>query len=247
MEQKKHEFCKVNEAKSREVCEALIKKFSGEHEAALRQGAYTNRGGHEKFKKDLKEIEEKYNMEPGKGVQAAAVLQEYLASKESIGITILKSDEALTEKEKELEEENTRKKVQEMEQKVKELEELKKTEKSKDQQISVEKNMMGVLEKIAEERELMRCELRRVIAEKERERDSYMKQGMQKQAMMYQAQIDDCQEKVESQEPEWYAPIVDKFKSVVSYIAPTIINLAGKAVKTKAIRKWREFKSSNKS
>ncbi|XP_075687063.1 guanylate-binding protein 3-like [Rhinoderma darwinii] len=234
VQQKKNGFCNMNEAKSREVCEALIKKHSREHEEALAKGSYTIHGGHEKFKQDLKAIEDKYHMGPGKGVQAERVLQEYLASKETIGINILKSDEALTEIEKKIEEEKAKKQAQEMEEKVRELEESKKKQKFKDEQTSMEENMKGVLEKIAEERRLMRGEIQRVIADKERERESYEKQGFQRQANMYKAQIEDCQkEKEQLQEPEWYKPITDKLKAVFSAVAPGVIAFLGETIQAK--------------
>lgn len=239
VQQKKNEFCHQNEEKSREVCDTLIKKHSGEHEDALTKGSYTVRGGHEKFKQDLKAIEDKYHTEPGKGVQAEAVLKEYLVSKEPIGITILKSDEALTEKEKEMEETQAKEKVKEMEQKVREMEESQKKQKFEDERMSLEKNMMGVFDKIAEERKLMRADFQRVIAEKERERDSYERQGIQKQANMYQAQIKDCQENTQQlQEPGWYAPIFDSLKSVARAVAPMCIEIAGDMIKAKVMKKW---------
>ncbi|KAG9463943.1 hypothetical protein GDO78_020764, partial [Eleutherodactylus coqui] len=103
VQEKKNEFSKKNEAMSQEKCEGLIKNLSVEHEEALAQGSYSIRGGYERFKQDLKAIEDKYNIAPGKGVQADMVLQKYQASKGSIGINILKSDEALTKKDKEME------------------------------------------------------------------------------------------------------------------------------------------------
>ncbi|XP_069840745.1 guanylate-binding protein 1-like [Dendropsophus ebraccatus] len=233
IEQKKKEFCLMNEGKSREVCEALIKKLCGDYEGALSKGSYTIPGGHDKFRKDLKEIEDKYHLEPGKGLQAETVLKEYMVSQESIGNTILKSDEALSEKEKEIEEEKARKKVEEMEQKVREMEECLKNQKLEDNKMSVERNMEGLFEKIAEERRLMRAEVQRVIAEKEREQDFYEKQGCQKQADMYRAQIQDLRDKENIQGPAWYTPIVDTCKKVAQAVFPAVIDVVGVVLQAK--------------
>ncbi|XP_018431284.1 PREDICTED: guanylate-binding protein 6-like, partial [Nanorana parkeri] len=63
------EFNTMNEAKSREVCTALIKKHSADFERALAEGTFRTLGGHAKFKQGLKAVEEKYNCEGGKGVK----------------------------------------------------------------------------------------------------------------------------------------------------------------------------------
>ncbi|XP_069838433.1 NACHT, LRR and PYD domains-containing protein 1a allele 5-like isoform X2 [Dendropsophus ebraccatus] len=103
IDEKRKEFHHMNEEKSREVCEAPIKKLSGDYEEALSKGSYTICGGHERFRRNLKEIEDKYHLEPGKGLQAETVLKEYTVSQGSIGNTILKSNDALEEKEMEIE------------------------------------------------------------------------------------------------------------------------------------------------
>ncbi|XP_056389823.1 guanylate-binding protein 1-like [Hyla sarda] len=244
IDEKKSNFGHMNEAKSQELCEALILKLSMEHEEAVTKGSYTIHGGHEKFKQNLKAIEDKFNNEPGKGVQAEIVLKEYLKSQEHIGYTILKSDEALTAKEKEIEEEKARKKIEEMEQKVREMEESQEKRKLEDNEMSMEKNMMGLLEKVAKERAQTAAELQRVIAEKERERDSFEKQGFTKQANMYRAQIEDLQEKEKGQqEPEWYTPIMDTFKSVAKTVLPVVIEVGGAMLQAKATKKWKTYKA----
>ncbi|KAM3917705.1 guanylate-binding protein 1-like [Leptodactylus fuscus] len=236
VQQKKEEFCKMNEAKSREICEALIKKHSEEHEEALAKALYSIPGGHEKFKQDIKAIKDKYHMEPGKGVQAEIVLQEYLTSKGPLEITILKSDEALTEKQKEQEEEKAKEKVQEMEQKRQELEESQKKQNWQDMNTTLQENITGLVNKLNEENKLIRTEIRRVIEDKERERDSYEKQGFRRQANMYQAQIDDYTEKEKQLEnPVWYKPIKETFKRVAADVLPILIEVGGNILKSEAI------------
>ncbi|CAJ0967547.1 unnamed protein product [Ranitomeya imitator] len=244
IQQKKKEFCDMNEVKSREVCEVLIKKHAAENQEAFSKGSYSVRGGHRKFKEDLKAIEEKYNMEPRKGIQAETVLQKYLTHSKSIEINILKTDEALTEKEKELEEEKAKKKIEEMEQKVREMNESQKNQKLEDEKAYIGNHVMGAFEKFAEENRLMAAQLQRAIADKERERDSYERQGFQKQANMYQAQIKDLQveEEKKMEEHQWYTPVLDKLKNVVSAVAPSLIEMAGTMIHAKAGQMYREYK-----
>ncbi|KAB1269147.1 Guanylate-binding protein 1 [Camelus dromedarius] len=48
----------------------------------------------------IQELKKQYDQEPRKGIQAEAVLQEYLKSKESVTDAILQTDQTLSEKEK---------------------------------------------------------------------------------------------------------------------------------------------------
>ncbi|KAM4024615.1 guanylate-binding protein 1-like [Anomaloglossus baeobatrachus] len=244
IQQKKKEFCDKNDEKSREVCEVLIKKHGEKLEEAIAKGSYSVRGGHQRFKQDLKAIEEKYHMEPGKGVQAETVFQKYLTHWKSIEINLLKTDEALTEKEKEIEEGKAKKKIEEMEQKVREVKESHKNLQREDEKAHVEKHIMGVFEKFAQENRLMAAQLQRAIADKERERDSYQRQGFQKQANMYQEQIKDLQmeEEKKMDKNQWYTPVFDTLKNVVCAVAPSLIEITGKMIHAKAGQVYKEFK-----
>ncbi|XP_075037526.1 guanylate-binding protein 7-like [Mixophyes fleayi] len=225
VQQKKEDFCEMNETKSWECCENLIEKLSAEFEKALSEGTYSVLGGHKKFKQDLKAIKEQYNMETGKGVQAEAVLKHYLMSKKPIDITLLKSDEALTEIEKENEEKKAIQKNKELESQMLKLEQYQSKQKMADQVTTMEENWKQLEEKMSEERRLMKHQIERVIEEKNREMNTYQNQGSL-QANMYHAQIEDLQnKKVELNEPAWYKPIWNGFTQVMGAVAPAVISI----------------------
>lgn len=73
MEQKKHEFSEMKRMRSLKYCEELIRKHSKDHEEAMRQGLYCTPGGYQKFQEDMGQIVERYNKEPGKGLQVSVL------------------------------------------------------------------------------------------------------------------------------------------------------------------------------
>ncbi|XP_053326501.1 guanylate-binding protein 1-like [Spea bombifrons] len=228
LQEKKKEFLKTNEAESRNRCEALIKKLAGDFEKALEQGTYTVPGGHQTFADEMKRIEDEYNKEPNKGVQEKQVLQEYLKSKEVIGVTILQSDNVLTEKEKELEAEKTKMKAEDMERKVKEEMESQVKQKNEAEIRTIHENLQQLMEKMEKESMLRKMQLERIISEKSREQNQYMNQSLTRHADMYQAQIDDLlEEKSRLQGPSWYTPIVDTLKRVAAEIIPGALQVGG--------------------
>ncbi|XP_075034947.1 guanylate-binding protein 1-like [Mixophyes fleayi] len=246
IQKKKEDFCKMNETKSWECCENLIEKLSAEFEKALSEGTYSVLGGHKKFKQDLKTIKETYKKEPGKGLQAEAVLKDYLMSKKSIETNILKGDEALTEKEKEIEEEKATKKIEEIKSQMTQLKESQRKQKEDDQVKTMTQNMNQLMEKMDEERRFMKSQLERIIDEKNRELQTYSNQGSQQQANMYQAQIEDLKKKKDELKDEMndsnsYLPVIETFKKVTCAIAPSLIEMAGDIIKKIATRKWKEY------
>nr|DBA18958.1 TPA: hypothetical protein GDO54_014848 [Pyxicephalus adspersus] len=69
IEEKKKHFSNMNETESRNYCDQLIKKHSGDLEEALKQSLYSKPGGYKKFQEDIKLIQQRYNSEPRKGVE----------------------------------------------------------------------------------------------------------------------------------------------------------------------------------
>ncbi|KAF4021607.1 hypothetical protein G4228_012997 [Cervus hanglu yarkandensis] len=96
-------FHKRNLEASQNRCSALLQDIFHPLEENVKQGVYAKPGGHCLFIQKREELKEKYNQEPGKGIQAEEALQKYLESKESVSVTILQTDLALTASEKEIE------------------------------------------------------------------------------------------------------------------------------------------------
>ncbi|XP_039368343.1 guanylate-binding protein 1-like [Mauremys reevesii] len=99
---RREEFCRQNEEASVARCQALLAEALRELDGKISDGSYSVPGGHQRFLADQKEMEEKYQQEPGKGIKADEVLGEFLTSKEAMAGLILQTDKALTEKEQEM-------------------------------------------------------------------------------------------------------------------------------------------------
>ncbi|XP_075422694.1 guanylate-binding protein 7-like isoform X2 [Ascaphus truei] len=232
VQKEKREFSRQNEAASQKYCQSLIKKHSEDLEKAVSDASYSVPGGHQKFKAVMTQIVEKYNKEPGKGIQAEEVLQEFLKSKETIGITILRSDEALTEKEKEMEEVKAEAEAREMEKLVSEEKAAQEKQVMEDHKRTFEENMKQLHNKMEMERRKMQDDMDRIMFEKRREQQHYLREGFPDQANMYKAQIDGLQkEKGDMDDPAWYTPIVESFKSVVKTILPDVFAVGGDILK----------------
>uniref|UniRef100_A0A8C6FTH2 Guanylate binding protein 5 n=1 Tax=Moschus moschiferus TaxID=68415 RepID=A0A8C6FTH2_MOSMO len=100
---KQNDFDKQNLEASLNHCSALLQDIFHPLEENVKQGVYSKPGGHRLFIQKREELKTKYNQEPRKGVQAEEALQKYLESKESVSLTILQTDLALTAMEKEIE------------------------------------------------------------------------------------------------------------------------------------------------
>ncbi|XP_055258691.1 guanylate-binding protein 5-like isoform X1 [Moschus berezovskii] len=100
---KQNDFRKQNSEASLNRCLALLQDIFHPLEENVKQGVYSKPGGHGLFIQKREELKTKYNQEPRKGVQAEEALQKYLESKESVSLTILQTDLALTAMEKEIE------------------------------------------------------------------------------------------------------------------------------------------------
>ncbi|KAM5152256.1 guanylate-binding protein 3-like [Mantella aurantiaca] len=232
MEQKKSEFSEMNKMKSLKYCEELIRKHSKDLDEGVRQGVYCTPGGYQTFQQDMEQIAEKYNKEPGKGLQAEVALQDFIKTKETLKISIMKADETLTQQQKKEEENKAKRKAEEMERKKKEMELLQESRKAKDGMQTAEMNLKALLEKRGRENLMLQEKLNYVMQEKQRERDLYTRQGFHEEADMYNYQIKDLnQERKQLKETSWVDYAVDTFCMVASCFSWQGV-LTGVAVRT---------------
>ncbi|KFV54792.1 Interferon-induced guanylate-binding protein 1, partial [Gavia stellata] len=102
VEEVKVKFCTDNERASHDKCKAALRDLSQDMERRISDGIYHVPGGYQQFKGDQQALVEKYQELPGKGVKAAAVLQEFLQGRKALAKSILNADLSLTEKDREL-------------------------------------------------------------------------------------------------------------------------------------------------
>uniref|UniRef100_A0A8C3P206 GB1/RHD3-type G domain-containing protein n=1 Tax=Chrysemys picta bellii TaxID=8478 RepID=A0A8C3P206_CHRPI len=100
--EQKQELCRRNEVASSERCKAALLELSQELDDRIGEGVYSVPGGYQHFLDDRQRMVDRYRQVPGKGVKADAALQEFLQSKAAVAQSILQTDKALMEKEKEM-------------------------------------------------------------------------------------------------------------------------------------------------
>ncbi|KAG9468398.1 hypothetical protein GDO78_022819, partial [Eleutherodactylus coqui] len=159
IEQKKNEFFQKNDTESQAHCEKLIKTISKDLQNCLDQGSYVTSGGYQKFKEEMQRIEEKYKNEPRKGTKAEEVLQKFKKSKEMDGITIMKSDKALSDQQKKIEEEKANQEKRELQRKMEENQRSEENKKMEHQRRIFEENFKEMAEKIQMETRVMQKQL----------------------------------------------------------------------------------------
>ncbi|KAG8539531.1 hypothetical protein GDO81_020778, partial [Engystomops pustulosus] len=168
IQEKKSEIFRRNDTESRSYCEKLIKNISEDLEMAINQGSYAKLGGYQKYKEEMERIEEKYKKEPRKGTKADDVLKEFKESKETLGITILKTDNTLSDQQKKAEEEKAEREKRELQTKMKERELSEENKKMEYQRRIIEENFREILEKEKHERRLMLENIKDLMRNKER-------------------------------------------------------------------------------
>ncbi|XP_054855171.1 guanylate-binding protein 1-like isoform X2 [Eublepharis macularius] len=195
LQQKKDEFCKRNEQVSSDRCLAVLMDLSQELEDAITNGIYCVPGGYRRFLGKLLEIEEKYRLVPGKGIQADKALEEFLKSKRSVAESILQMDKTLSEKEKEIEAERARAQEAQLQQQLLEQEQAKLAQMVEDQKRSHEEQLQQLQEKVEREKQVLQEETEKMVQHKLKEQEQLLKEGFDQQAREMQSEIQHLKEK----------------------------------------------------
>lgn len=182
LNQKKGEFCQRNEQASLKCCRAALRELSQELEAEISMNAYAVPGGYQRFMEKLNETVEKYRLVPGKGIQAEKTLEEFLKSKDPIAKTILQMDNALTDREKEIEAERARVEAAQQQQKVLEQEQARMMEMMTDQKRSHDEQIQQLNEKMKEEKQKWQQETERMMELKLKEQEKLLNEGFEQKA-----------------------------------------------------------------
>lgn len=196
LEEKRDDFCNQNLKISSDRCSALLEEIFNPLEEDVKQGIYSKPGGYRLFLEKTKELKEKYQQTPGKGLQAEEVLQTYLSSKESMTDAILQTDQTLTEKEKIIELERV--KAESAEASAKMLEEIqRKTQQMlEDKEKSYQEHVRQLTEKIESERAQMQEEQRNILALKLQEQEKILREGFQAESRRLAEEIKNLQREV---------------------------------------------------
>ncbi|XP_046501074.1 guanylate-binding protein 2 isoform X1 [Equus quagga] len=189
LEAKRDDFCKQNMQASSDRCMALLQDIFGPLEEEVKQGAFSKPGGYRLFIQKKQELKNKYYQVPRKGIQAEDMLKKYLESKEDVADALLRTDQSLSEKEKEIEVERI--KAESAEAATKMLEEIQK----KNQQMmeqkekSYQEHVKQLTEKMERDRAQLLAEQERTLALKLQEQERLLKEGFQNESRKLQQEM----------------------------------------------------------
>nr|XP_042135965.1 guanylate-binding protein 1-like isoform X1 [Peromyscus maniculatus bairdii] len=191
-------FIKKNMDMSSARCSELLEGIFGPLEEEVKQGTFSKPGGYYLFLQKKQELKKKYNQAPGKGLQAEEMLKKYFESKEDVAETLLKTDQSLTEKEKEIEAERIKAEAAEAANRgLKEMQdklELMMEEKERSHQEHVKQ----LTEKMEKEREEMKAEQQRIISLKLQEQERLLKAGFEIESRKLREEIKEIKENMTS-------------------------------------------------
>ncbi|XP_058871388.1 guanylate-binding protein 1-like [Acipenser ruthenus] len=191
--------CRKNEEASRSRCQALIKELSEDMKKKQSGGYYMKPGGYELFKKDKEDIEKQYRDKPGKGIQADIILKDFLEDTERTGKAVLVADNTLTEKQKQFEEEQARRKASEQQEQVIQEQKKQLEQMVKDQIRSHQEHVDQMLKKAEEEKKNFIAEKEKIIAHHQKERERLLKEKNDEMAR----KLEEQNKKVKQQKQEF--------------------------------------------
>ncbi|XP_065430017.1 guanylate-binding protein 1-like [Chrysemys picta bellii] len=224
LEEQKQELCWRNEVASSDRCKAALLELSDELDDRIGEGVYSVPGGYQHFLDDRQRMVDRYRQVPGKGVKAEEVLQEFLQSKVAVAQSILQTDEALTEKEKEMAAERARAEAAEREQQVLKQKEAELQQKLEDQDRSYQENLRQLETKLEDERKKLLEEQGKMMDQKLKEQEALLKEGFREEAGRLENQIRHLQQQNEEiRKPSWIQSALGVLTDVATFMLPGIV------------------------
>ncbi|KAL8219636.1 UNVERIFIED_CONTAM: hypothetical protein K2H54_029795 [Gekko kuhli] len=207
LQEKKKEFCRRNEQVSSDHCHAVLMDVSQELEDGIAKGIYFVPGGYQHFLGKRSEMEEKYRLVPGKGIQADKALEEFLESKKGVAESILQMDKTLSNKEKEIEAERARTQEAQLQQQLLKQEQDRLTQMVEDQKRTHEEQLHLWQQKVERENVEREKEMERMLQHKLKEHEQLFKEGFAQEAGKMQNEIkrlkaESCTEHAQAQEDQ---------------------------------------------
>ncbi|XP_004378774.1 guanylate-binding protein 2 isoform X1 [Trichechus manatus latirostris] len=191
LQAKQDDYYKQNIKASMDYCEALIQDIFHPLEEDVKQGIFSKPGGYLLFIQKKQELKNKYYQVPRKGIEAEETIKKYLESKEDVADALLRTDQSLTEKEKEIEVERVKAESAEAANKM--LEEMqKKNEQMMEQkEKSYQEHVKQLTEKMEKDRAQLLAEQERTIALKLTEQKQLLKEGFENESKKLLKEIQD--------------------------------------------------------
>ncbi|XP_044846751.1 guanylate-binding protein 1-like [Mauremys mutica] len=202
LDSKLAELCRWNEQASSDRCTAALRKLSQELEKRVCKGSYSVPGGYQRLLDDQREMVEKYQLVPGKGIMAAEVLQQFLKSKETVAQAVLQTDQSLTDRQREIEVERARAEAAEREAQLSQEMQARTKQLLQDQERSHQEHVQQLMAKMEQDRRQLLAEQERALALKLQEQAQLFREGCHMEVEQLKKEIQRMEEKREKEERE---------------------------------------------
>ncbi|POI20662.1 hypothetical protein CIB84_015591, partial [Bambusicola thoracicus] len=178
-----------NDAASRRHCKALLAELARALDTSLARGAYAQRGGYRAYEAERQRLLEGYRQAEGKGPKAEEVLDEFLAERRAEAEAVLKADNALSEAEKQLEDQKQQAQLLEQQQKATAERERQLEALLEDERSSYAQNLQALEAKMRAEAESAQRELDRAVEAKLREQRELLQRGFSERAALMEQEL----------------------------------------------------------
>uniref|UniRef100_A0A674IEM4 GB1/RHD3-type G domain-containing protein n=1 Tax=Terrapene triunguis TaxID=2587831 RepID=A0A674IEM4_9SAUR len=196
LDSKRAELCRRNEVASSDRCTAALMELSQELEERVCEGSYSVPGGYQRLLADQREMVEKYQLVPGKGIMAAEVLQEFLKSKETVAQAVLQTDQSLTDRQREIEAERARAEAAEREAQLSQEMQAKTEQLLQDQERSHQEHVRQLTAKMEEDRRQLLAEQQGALALKLQEQERVLREGFRGEAARLEQQMQNLRQEM---------------------------------------------------
>ncbi|XP_023580097.1 guanylate-binding protein 4 isoform X2 [Octodon degus] len=196
VEKKKEDFLLQNEAASTKYCQEELEQLSASLMDNISQGIFSVPGGHRLYLEARREVEKGYELLPRKGVKANEVLQSFLQSQTSVENSILHSDKALTDGEKQIEAERAKKEAAEKEQELLRQKNKEQQENLEAQERSFQENVAQLKKKMDEERENILREQKIMLEHKLKVQEEFLKDDFKNKSEALNEEIQQLREQI---------------------------------------------------
>nr|XP_032631852.1 guanylate-binding protein 1-like isoform X4 [Chelonoidis abingdonii] len=183
------ELCCRNEQASSDQCTAVLRELSQELEKRVCEGSYSVPGGYQRLLDDQREMVEKYQRVPGKGIMAAEVLQQFLKSKETVAQAVLQTDQSLTDRQREIEVERARAEAAERDAQLSQEMQARTEQLLQDQERSHQEHVQQLTAKMEQDRRQLLAEQEKALALKLQEQERLLREGFQEEAAQLQQEM----------------------------------------------------------
>ncbi|XP_074927320.1 guanylate-binding protein 1-like isoform X3 [Chelonoidis abingdonii] len=189
LDSKRAELCCQNEQVSSDRCTAALLELSQELEERVCKGSYSVPGGYQRLLDDQREMVEKYQLVPEKGIMAAEMLQQFLKSKEMVAQAVLQTDQSLTDRQREIEVERARAEAAEQEAQLSQEMQARTEQLLQDQERSHQEHVQQLTAKMEQDRRQLLAEQERALALKLQEQERLLREGFRGEVAQLEQQL----------------------------------------------------------